>query len=591
MRYGVVDADNDLVHFTDVPLPGPRLPHDMAFTENYAILNDFPLFWDPKLLAADVHLPGFHRDMPSRFAVIPRRADPRNPVVRGRPDVRAALGQRYEDGDEIVLDGFFEGEPNPVDTLTGDKYKKAFRYLALDGLQTHLHRWRFNLVTGEAREEQLSDSTTEFGMINGGYAGGKYRYTYAATGKPGWFLFDGLVKHDLEDRYRGTVRIRRRGVRQRDRDGAARREHRGGRRLPGDADHRHERRRLVLPGVRAARVADGPVCKLALPERISSGTHSTWAPGRSCGAGATPTPRPARSACRCAAAAPTPSPACWVCSATSGRCLSSSRRCWVQRGTATSRRDCHLEFGADGATTVADRRGTAGSSGLPVESAAVEYVITERGRSLWPVLVSIWEWERRWVPDHADPCRDAPQHLRRRLHPVVTCGSCGEAASEKDVVAQWGPSGSWPRSIPWPPHPAAFRVRSGRRVVPADDERDGQPLGFRDSGRGVRRLSRFTDFQTQLGAPPGSIADRLSIFTANGVFEMSDNRYRLTEKGRALFPVLVTALQWAQRWYQAPEGPAVILTHTGCGGRFDLVLTCDQCSEPTAGRAVHPRRT
>ena len=29
----------------------------------------------------------------------------------------------------------------------------------------------------------------------------------------------------------------------------------------------------------AARVGDGPVCKLQLPERISSGTHSTWAPG------------------------------------------------------------------------------------------------------------------------------------------------------------------------------------------------------------------------------------------------------------------------------------------------------------------------
>ena len=27
------------------------------------------------------------------------------------------------------------------------------------------------------------------------------------------------------------------------------------------------------------RVADGPVCKLLLPERMSSGTHSTWAPG------------------------------------------------------------------------------------------------------------------------------------------------------------------------------------------------------------------------------------------------------------------------------------------------------------------------
>ena len=101
-------------------------------------------------------------------------------------------------------------------------------------------------------------------------------------------------------------------------------------------------------------------------------------------------------------------------------------------------------------------------------------------------------------------------------------------------------------------------------------------------------MSRFTDFQAQLGAPPGSIADRLSIFTANGVFEVSDNRYRLTEKGRALFPVLVTALQWAQRWYQAPEGPAVILTHTACGRRFGAVLTCDQCAEPPARRARRP---
>ena len=29
----------------------------------------------------------------------------------------------------------------------------------------------------------------------------------------------------------------------------------------------------------AARVADGPIARITLPERISSGTHSTWAPG------------------------------------------------------------------------------------------------------------------------------------------------------------------------------------------------------------------------------------------------------------------------------------------------------------------------
>jgi DNA-binding HxlR family transcriptional regulator len=99
-------------------------------------------------------------------------------------------------------------------------------------------------------------------------------------------------------------------------------------------------------------------------------------------------------------------------------------------------------------------------------------------------------------------------------------------------------------------------------------------------------MGRFTDFQSQLGAPPGSIADRLSIFVANGVLVASDNRYRLSEKGRALFPVLVTALQWAQRWFRSPEGPAVILTHTGCGKRFDAVLVCDECAEPLTGAQV-----
>jgi len=216
-----------------------------------------------------------------------------------------------------------------------------------------------------------------------------------------------------------------------------------------------------------------------------------------------------------------------------------------------------------------------------------EYVITERSRSLWPVLVSIWEWERRWVPDHSDPL-PGMRHTScgGDCAPVVTCGSCGEAASEKDVVAQWGPSGSWSRSIP----ATATRRRSASDhaagLFPQTMSVMGNRWGFALLVAAFVGMSRFTDFQTQLNAPPGSIADRLSIFTGIGVFEMSENRYRLTEKGRALFPVLVTALDWAQRWYQASEGPAVILTHTSCGGRFDAVLTCDLCAERLRGARI-----
>ena len=97
-----------------------------------------------------------------------------------------------------------------------------------------------------------------------------------------------------------------------------------------------------------------------------------------------------------------------------------------------------------------------------------EYVVTPRSRSLWPVLLSIWEWERHWVSDHAERLPGMRHEAcGADFAPLLICRSCGEAASDKDVAAQWGPSGSWPRSIP---------VASTRRRSEADQRRrDGRP--------------------------------------------------------------------------------------------------------------------
>jgi carotenoid cleavage dioxygenase-like enzyme len=279
MHYGVVDRNNDLVHYTEVPLPGPRLPHDMAFTRNYAILNDFPLFWDPEMLQRDVHMARFHRDMPSRFAVLPRRGPGKIQWFEADPTFVLHFVNAYEDGDEIILDGFFQGDPEPTDNGTGTKWQRAFRFLALDRMQARLHRWRLNLVTGGLTEEPLSETITEFGMINGGHAGEPYRYTYAATGKPGWFLFDGLVRHDVvsgnEQRISfgdgvygsETAMAPRVGSRAED-DGYL---------VTITTDMNTDASYCLV--FDAARIEDGPVCKLQLPERVSSGTHSTWVAG------------------------------------------------------------------------------------------------------------------------------------------------------------------------------------------------------------------------------------------------------------------------------------------------------------------------
>jgi DNA-binding HxlR family transcriptional regulator len=215
-----------------------------------------------------------------------------------------------------------------------------------------------------------------------------------------------------------------------------------------------------------------------------------------------------------------------------------------------------------------------------------DYVLTPRGRAVWPVLVSIWEWERHWVTDHA-------QRLPAMHHtgcgadfaPVLCCRACGVAATEKDLVAQWGPSGSWSRSMPV--HSTRRRSSSGRAgLFPQTMSILGNRWGFALLVAAFVGTSRFGDFAAQLGAPPGSLTDRLQIFTASGVLTVTDGRYRLTEKGRAVFPILITALQWAQRCFHAPEGPAVELTHTGCGADFEGTLTCDQCAVLLHGAEV-----
>ena len=73
LHYGVVDASDRLVHYVPIDLPGPRLPHDMAYTEHYAILNDMPLFWEPELIERGLYAARFHPELPSRLGVIPRR--------------------------------------------------------------------------------------------------------------------------------------------------------------------------------------------------------------------------------------------------------------------------------------------------------------------------------------------------------------------------------------------------------------------------------------------------------------------------------------------------------------------------------------
>ncbi len=282
-HYGVVNKDNELVHYTPVPLPGPRLPHDMAFTKNYSILVDLPFFWDPEKLAQDKHVPTMYRDMPTRFAILPRYGTQED--VRwfeAKPTYVLHWMNAYEEGDEIILDGYFQDNPDPEPMRKMPKMAGKFMAgLDQHSFQSKLHRWHFNLKTGEVREYHLSDRILEFGTFNQRFAGEKARYLYSTYAKPGWFLFAGLVKHDLEtgeskELYFGSKRygseapfVPRIGATDED-DGYL---------VSFISDLKQDISECIL--IDARNIEAGPVCSIKLPHRISSGTHATWADGPS----------------------------------------------------------------------------------------------------------------------------------------------------------------------------------------------------------------------------------------------------------------------------------------------------------------------
>ena len=190
----VVSARGELVRSTEIEVPGPRLPHDMAFTEHYSILMDLPLFWDPQLLERKIHRLGFHPELPSRFAVLPRAGGPLR-WFEAEPGYIYHVVNAWEDGDTIVMDACRVVDPGARPPAEGGPLGRMLATLRLDA---RLHRYRFDLRTGRTHEEQRDDLNTEFPSIDARRMGTPTRYAYIphiAKDAP-TLLFDALVKYD-----------------------------------------------------------------------------------------------------------------------------------------------------------------------------------------------------------------------------------------------------------------------------------------------------------------------------------------------------------------------------------------------------------
>ncbi|MDB4945755.1 MAG: apocarotenoid5,15-oxygenase [Labilithrix sp.] len=273
---GIADAHGMLTRAIPVALPGPRLPHDMAFTERFAIVCDFPLFWDEARLAKNQYRARYAPELGSRFGLVPRDGSGEVRWFSADPTYVLHLSNAYEDGDEVVLEGYHQAVPIPERTPEDNAITLFMKSLDMHAMKTRRHVWRFDLRTGKTREATVDDEVSEFPTINAAYAGRKHRYVYAAVGEPGFFLFSGLVKTDVltgaKQAWSAPPGVFLSEAPFAPRDGAKTED--DGYVVTFSIDVARDRSECLV--FDAQDLARGPIARVQLPMRISSGTHATW---------------------------------------------------------------------------------------------------------------------------------------------------------------------------------------------------------------------------------------------------------------------------------------------------------------------------
>ena len=284
LTYGVVGADGVLKHHVPIDLPGPRLPHDMSFTENHSILMDLPVFQDMEAAKAGRWKTDWHPDVPARFGILPRFGN--------SADVKWFEAEScyiyhstnaWEEGQGadkcIVMDAFKFERPF---TDYADGATEFERMMHNHRINAHLHRYRFHLASGRTIEEVLTRDVGEFGMINTWFNGRPSRYVYGNgfdyDEMP--VRFKSLMKWDTAQRKVETFEFptEYNGSEPQFcwRDGAT------------DEDdgyvvtflHNQATHQGECWLFDARRIAAGPVAKVHIPQRLPAGFHGIWVPQR-----------------------------------------------------------------------------------------------------------------------------------------------------------------------------------------------------------------------------------------------------------------------------------------------------------------------
>ncbi len=110
------------------------------------------------------------------------------------------------------------------------------------------------------------------------------------------------------------------------------------------------------------------------------------------------------------------------------------------------------------------------------------------------------------------------------------------------------------------------------------------------------RTRRFDDFQKQLGITRHLLTERLNRLVENNIFQKvlyqeapKRYEYKLTDKGLALYPVIMAISQWGNQWLnEALQFQKLEYMHKSCGHVVQSTMSCKHCGEALHAKNMLP---
>ena len=215
-----------------------------------------------------------------------------------------------------------------------------------------------------------------------------------------------------------------------------------------------------------------------------------------------------------------------------------------------------------------------------------EYRSTEKLRTIYPIALSMLDWERKWSDDqnklHVDLIHN---NCGKVTAPRAVCQSCRQTIDARDVEWQEGPGIGQMQAL-----------YSRRRKSKSTPQTQAQTvlfdvlagiIGDRWSMLIIRALftghSEFNEIHSDTQIATNILSERLSFLMEQNILRKDLSKgeqrpsYKLTTRGLDIYPILLTLMAWGDQWFADENGPPVLLKHRSCNHPLILEIACNVC--------------